>query len=102
VITGPGFEEVIICHQPVARKGDTVTCITGDVGVIVDGCESVIIGGQPVAKKGSKTSHGGIVLMGCPRVKICQSIRSICKGKAALRRAAFIRYRPRAPLDELV
>ena len=101
-LIGPGCEDVFICHQPVARKGDLVRCATGEIATIIEGCGDVIIGGQPVARKGDHTSHGGVILMGCPRVHICQKIRVICKMKASSRRAAFIRYVPRAPLRELL
>jgi uncharacterized Zn-binding protein involved in type VI secretion len=102
VIIGPGLAEVLICHQPVVRKGDKVQCITGDIATIIEGCGDVIIGGQPVAKKGDHTDHGGVILTGCPRVYICQKIRGICKVNAARRRAAFIRYTPKAPLQKLI
>ena len=101
VITGPGFAEVLICHQPVVRKGDEVTCITGDVATIVEGCDSVIIGGKPVARKGSKTSHGGVILMGCPRVRICEPVCVVCQKLAARRRAKLLRYRPRALMPKV-
>jgi uncharacterized Zn-binding protein involved in type VI secretion len=102
VILSPGVADVFICHQPVVRKGDKVLCLTGDVATIIEGCSDVIIGGQPVARKGDHTDHGGVILTGCPRVKICEKVRGICKANAAKRRAAFIRYTPRAPLNKLV
>jgi len=94
VIIGPGVAEVLICNQPVVRKGDQVQCLTGDIATIIEGCDDVIIGGAPVARKGDHHSHGGVILIGCPRVHICRKIRGICKANAARRRAAYIRYTP--------
>lgn len=91
LIVDTNVTDVIICHRPVATKGDKVLCLTGEVAEIVDGCSDVIIHGRPVARKGDKTSHGGVVLTACPRVLICQKPKAICKKEAASRGAAFIR-----------
>jgi uncharacterized Zn-binding protein involved in type VI secretion len=107
IILSPGVADVIICHQPVVRKGDRVLCITGDVATIVEGCSEVIIGGHPVARKGDHTSHGGIILTGCPRVFICESRKLRCTKIAAAKRSPFIKHvsatrvrqrRPRGPV----
>ncbi len=91
-----GDDKVLVCFKPVARKGDKVLCKDGSIDVILDGEATVLIGGGPVACKGDKTTHGGVIMTGCPRVWIGRSIRSICKANAAQRRAAFIKYVPPA------
>jgi uncharacterized Zn-binding protein involved in type VI secretion len=87
-----GYEDVLICHEPVARQGDEVLCLDGTKDVIVEGDDSVLIGGKPVALKGHRTAHGGIILTGCPRVTIGQPLRGRCKLAAAENRTAFIKY----------
>jgi uncharacterized Zn-binding protein involved in type VI secretion len=87
-----GLDDVLVCFQPVALKGDKVLCEDGSVDVIVEGDDTVTIGGRAVACKGHKTAHGGVILTGCPRVLIGSGPRSICKKSAAQRRAAFIKY----------
>ena len=49
VITGPGVATVLICSQPAAVMGDTVT---GSVctGAITMGSPTVLIGGRPAAR----------------------------------------------------
>jgi uncharacterized Zn-binding protein involved in type VI secretion len=87
-----GLDDVLVCHKPVARKGDHVTCLTGTIDTIIDGGSGVLIGGKLVACKGDRTAHGGIILTGCPRVLIGLGLRHICKLRAAAMQAAFIKY----------
>lgn len=93
VITGD--PTVLICFRPAARKGDKAMCL-GGVDTIVEGDPSVLIGGIPAALKGHKTEHGGILLTGCPRVRIGRRIKASCKLRAAKKRSAFIRYGAKA------
>lgn len=85
---------VWVCFRPVARKGDKILCRTGDVDTILQGDETILIGGEPVACKGDPTEHGGIVLTGCPRVKLGGRYRISCVTGAAKKRSPFIRYNP--------
>jgi uncharacterized Zn-binding protein involved in type VI secretion len=49
--------------------GDQCTCV-GPPDVIVKGSATVLIGGQPAARMGDNTSHGGVIVVGCPTVLI--------------------------------
>ena len=87
-----GFDEVLICFEPVARLGDVILCEDGSVDVIAEASSSVWIGGKQVAHKGNKTAHGGVIATGCPRVSVGLGLRNICPLQAARARARFIRY----------
>jgi uncharacterized Zn-binding protein involved in type VI secretion len=54
---------------PAARVGDMLTC-AGPPDTIVKGSATVMIGGMPAARMGDSTSHGGIIVAGCPNVNI--------------------------------
>jgi len=78
VITGPGVATVLICSQPAAVMGDTVT---GSVctGAITMGSPTVLIGGRPAARITSQVAGANplsgvpvttAVVMGAPTVLI--------------------------------
>ena len=68
-IIPPGCPTVLIGGMPAARLGDQCTC-TGPPDAIVKGSATVLIGGQPAARMGDQTSHGGVIVAGCPTVLI--------------------------------
>jgi len=67
-----GAPNVLIGGMPAARVGDTCVC-TGPPDVIAAGSVTVMIGGMPAARMNDMTSHGGVVLGGCPTVLIGDS-----------------------------
>jgi uncharacterized Zn-binding protein involved in type VI secretion len=64
-----GCPTVLIGGAPAARVGDMATCV-GPADVIVQGSPSVQIGGALSARVGDVSSHGGVVVAGCPSVLI--------------------------------
>lgn len=64
-----GEPSVLIGNQPAARKGDKLICC-GPPDSISKGESSVLIGNKPAARMGDSTSHGGVVVAGCPTVII--------------------------------
>lgn len=64
-----GEPTVLIGGLPAARLGDMATC-TGPPDTITMGSSSVLIGGKPAARMGDSTSHGGVIIIGCPTVII--------------------------------
>ena len=64
-----GCLTVVIGGQPAARVGDEATC-TGPPDTIISGSETVMIGGEPAARFGDATTHGGVIVAGCPTVVI--------------------------------
>jgi len=68
-ILPPGGMTVLIGGMPAARVGDMATCV-GPPDVIVLGSFKVLIKGQPAARLGDMTAHGGVVVMGSPKVLI--------------------------------
>jgi uncharacterized Zn-binding protein involved in type VI secretion len=90
-----GDGTVLVCHEPVARKGDRVLCKDGSIDEIIEGIPAVFMGGVLVACKGHKTAHHGVITTGCPRVRIGEGLRDICKRSAARRGSAFIKYVPK-------
>jgi len=68
-ITGPGCATVIIGFMPAARVMDMCTCV-GPPDLIQKGSSTVQIGFMPAARMGDPTSHGGVILTGCPTVLI--------------------------------
>jgi uncharacterized Zn-binding protein involved in type VI secretion len=64
-----GCLTVLIGELMAARVGDEATCL-GPVDTIVSGSETVFIGGMPAARVGDPTSHGGVIVAGCPTVVI--------------------------------
>jgi len=68
IITGE--PTVITCWQPQARVSDKSMCAPGIPASIVKGSMTVIVGGKPAARIGDTTSHGGVIVTGCPTVII--------------------------------
>lgn len=59
----------MIGFMPAARVGDMLTC-TGPPDAIAMGSTTVMIGFKPAARIGDPTTHGGVVVAGCPTVII--------------------------------
>ncbi|AUX38485.1 MULTISPECIES: PAAR domain-containing protein [Sorangium] len=70
VLSGEGT--VLIGFQPAARVGDSVTCVPA-IDSISAGEPTVIIGHKDAARMGDPTSHGGVIVKGCPTVLIGSS-----------------------------
>jgi uncharacterized Zn-binding protein involved in type VI secretion len=68
-ILPPGAPTVLIGGQPAARMGDMCTCV-GPPDAIILGSSKVMIKGQPAARMGDSTAHGGVIVMGFPKVMI--------------------------------
>ena len=68
-ILPPGGLNVLIGGLPAARVGDMCVCV-GPPDVIVMGAFKVLIGGQPAARMGDMTAHGGVIVLGYPKVLI--------------------------------
>lgn len=68
-ILPPGCPKVLIGGLPAARMGDMAVCV-GPPDVIVMGCPKVLFGGQPAARMGDMTAHGGVIVLGYPKVLI--------------------------------
>jgi uncharacterized Zn-binding protein involved in type VI secretion len=65
----PGCPTVLIGSLPAARVSDICTCI-GPPDSIVMGSATVLIANMPAARMGDSTSHGGVIIAGCPTVII--------------------------------
>lgn len=63
---------VLIGAMPAAREGDQLICATGPDS-ISRGEPTVLIGDKPAARLGDPTTHGGIIVVGCPTVFIGSS-----------------------------
>ncbi len=68
-ISGPGIPNVLIGGIPAATVGDMCVCV-GPPDSIAAGSSKVLIGGKPAARMGDATSHGGVIVAGCPTVLI--------------------------------
>jgi uncharacterized Zn-binding protein involved in type VI secretion len=68
-ILSPGAPTVLIGGLPAARATDLATC-TGPPDTLLPGSATVLIGGMPAARMGDSTSHGGVIVLGCPTVLI--------------------------------
>jgi uncharacterized Zn-binding protein involved in type VI secretion len=68
-ILPPGAMTVIIGGVPAARMGDMCTC-AGPPDTIIQGSPKVMIKGQPAARMGDMTAHGGVIVVGFPKVMI--------------------------------
>jgi uncharacterized Zn-binding protein involved in type VI secretion len=68
-ILPPGCPTVLIGGLPAARVGDMCTCV-GPPDVIILGSTKVLIKGQPAARMGDSTAHGGVIVLGFPKVMI--------------------------------
>ncbi|SEL27899.1 Zn-binding Pro-Ala-Ala-Arg (PAAR) domain-containing protein, incolved in TypeVI secretion [Stigmatella aurantiaca] len=83
--TTSGESTVLIGYQPAARVGDSLLCTGPGVSdSISQGESSVIIGGKPAARLGDSTSHGGVIVVGCPTVVIGSSAQGLTLSIAAL------------------
>ncbi|MFP2923984.1 PAAR domain-containing protein [Pyxidicoccus sp. 3LG] len=72
--TTAGEGTVLIGYQPAARVGDSLLCVgPGASDSISQGEGTVIIGNKPAARLGDPTSHGGVLVAGCPTVIIGSS-----------------------------
>jgi hypothetical protein len=60
---------VLIGFMPAARQGDMAVCV-GPPDTIAAGSSSVLIGSKPAARLGDATAHGGMIVLGCPTVRI--------------------------------
>ena len=67
--TVSGEPTVLIGFMPAARVGDSLVCV-GPPDSIKAGDSTVIIGNKDAARLGDPTSHGGVVVAGCPTVII--------------------------------
>lgn len=65
----PGSPTVLIGGMPAARVGDMATCV-GPPDTIAMGSSTVFINNMPAARMGDSTSHGGVIMVGCPTVLI--------------------------------
>ena len=68
-ILPPGCPTVLIGNMPAARATDLCTC-TGPPDAILPSGSTVLIGNMPAAHMGDSTSHGGVIVGGCPTVLI--------------------------------
>ncbi|OJH42802.1 PAAR domain-containing protein [Cystobacter ferrugineus] len=84
-----GEATVIIGGQPAARVGDALVCI-GPLDSVSQGEPTVIIGGKPAARLGDPTSHGGVIVSGCPTVLIGAAHQATCMAEAAEKGMGFV------------
>ena len=68
-ILPPGVPTVIIGGLPAATVGSMCTCV-GPPDSIIMGSTKVMIGGRPAARMGDQTAHGGVIVLGFPKVNI--------------------------------
>jgi uncharacterized Zn-binding protein involved in type VI secretion len=68
-ILPPGAVNVLIGGMPAARVADMAVC-AGGPDVIAMGSFKVLIGGMPAARMGDMTAHGGVIVVGYPKVLI--------------------------------
>ena len=73
VTSGEGT--VLIGYQPAARVGDSAKCVPA-TDSIAAGEPSVVIGYKDAARQGDPTTHGGVIVKGCPTVIIGSSTQS--------------------------
>jgi uncharacterized Zn-binding protein involved in type VI secretion len=71
--TSSGEPTVIIGFMAAARVGDSLVCFGGPPDSISQGEATVLIGNKPAARLGDPTSHGGVIVAGCPTVIIGSS-----------------------------
>lgn len=65
----PGCPTVLIGMMPAARVGDLCLCV-GPTDAIAMGSTTVLTGNMPAARIGDITTHGGVIVVGCPTVII--------------------------------
>jgi len=70
-----GEVTVIIGFQPAARVDDKLVCV-GPLDSVSRGEPTVVIGSKDAARMGDPTSHGGIIVKGCPTVLIGSSVQA--------------------------
>lgn len=88
--TTSGEGTVLIGFQPAARVGDSLLCVgPGATDSISQGEATVIIGNKPAARLGDPTSHGGVLVAGCPTVIIGSSAQAQTIVVAALNGVPF-------------
>ena len=68
-ILPPGAPTVLIGGMPAARATDLCTC-GGPPDTIARGSTKVMIKGLPAARMGDQTAHGGVIVVGFPKVNI--------------------------------
>ena len=68
-ILPPGCPTVLIGKLPAARATDMAVCV-GPPDVIALGSFKVLIGKMPAARLGDPTAHGGVIVLGYPKVLI--------------------------------
>ena len=68
-ILPPGAPTVLIGGMPAARATDLCTCV-GPPDTIALGSTKVMIKGLPAARMGDQTAHGGVIVVGFPKVNI--------------------------------
>ena len=64
-----GVPTVIIAGQPAAVAGTQCTCASAP-DMILKGSMTVMMGGKPAARMMDPTTHGGMIVQGCPTVTI--------------------------------
>jgi uncharacterized Zn-binding protein involved in type VI secretion len=67
-----GDSTVLIGYMPAARVGDSAVCVPAKDSISA-GEPTVLIGGKDAARLGDPTSHGGVIVKGCPTVNIGSS-----------------------------
>lgn len=70
-----GDPTVLIGFLPAARVGDSLVCV-GPPDSVSRGENSVMIGDKAAARLGDPTSHGGVIVVGCPTVMIGSSAQA--------------------------
>ena len=70
-----GDATVLIGFQPAARVGDALVC-QGPSDQVSQGDSTVLIGNKHAARLGDPTSHGGVLVAGCPSVIIGSSAQA--------------------------
>lgn len=70
-----GEPTVLIGFMPAARVGDMAVCV-GPPDSIQSGEPTVLIGNKDAARLGDPTSHGGLIVLGCPTVIIGSSAQA--------------------------
>ena len=68
-VVRPCSPNVLIAGLPASRVTDQCVC-TGPPDMIVKGSATVLINGLPAARLGDQTTHGGVIVAGCPHVLI--------------------------------
>lgn len=68
-IIPPCSTNVITGFMPQARVGDKSVCV-GPMATIIRGSPTVLINNKMAARLGDQTSHGGVIVTGCPTVLI--------------------------------